>query len=159
MLCVLLGPNCILDHLFIGDRDSACDLKRLRDMGITHVINCAEQYCETGAGFYGNQFKYLGLRAEDNDDYEILQHHNDVYKFIEDARIGGGKCFIHCQAGINRSGVLLVSYVMVHKHIGPISAAKIVIRQRSVISNVHFQDELIKFANTKGLLILDKYEL
>ena len=129
-------------------------------MGITHIINTVESYCKTGKNYYGGKVKYLGFAAEDDEDYDILQHHEAVHAFIEDARKSGGKAFIHCIMGINRSGALAISYTMVHRHMGPIATTKMVKRARQVIlTNNHFQEQVITFANQKGLLVLDKDEL
>jgi hypothetical protein len=33
----------IFDNLFLGNREDACDRQRLREAGITHILNCAEE--------------------------------------------------------------------------------------------------------------------
>ena len=89
-----------------------------------------------------------------------MQHFEKVFDFIEDARKSHGKAFIHCLMGINRSGALAVAYMMVHKNVGPITAAKLAKKQRNLIlTNDHFQRQLIHLANQRGLLALDKKEL
>ena len=101
--------------------------------------------------------EYLGFTSEDDENYDIMKHFDDVYNFIEDARVKGGKCFIHCIAGINRSGCLATAYVMLHKNIGPISAAKMVWEQRGcLLSNNGFIERLVKFAIDRNMLELDK---
>ena len=150
----------LLDHLYIGGLSNATNVKQLRDIGITHVINMAAGYCHTGPKFYDKSVKYMEIHAEDDDGYDIMKHHNEVYEFIEDARKSGGKAFIHCVMGVNRSGSLAVSYIMVHKHIGPISAARQVKRTRQILLTNHtFQKQLIEFANTQRLLELDENEI
>ena len=150
----------LLEHLYIGGMSNATNVKQLRDIGITHVINMAAGYCHTGSNFYDKNVKYMGINAEDDEGYNIMKHHEEVYKFIEDARKSGGKAFIHCLMGVNRSGSLAVSYIMVHKHIGPISAARLVRRTRQILlTNRQFQQQLIEFANAQRLLDLDRKEI
>lgn len=104
--------------------------------------------------------KYLGFEAEDDPAYNMMQHFDRAYEFIEDARKRGGKVLIHCLMGINRSGVLAVAYIMKQKHIGPITAAVMAKKQRGLIlTNDGFQSQLIHYANQSGLLELDKNEL
>ena len=153
----------VLDHLYIGTYTDAVEVEILKKHGITHIINCVEdtsgyrhQY-KTGPSFYGDEFKYHGFMSEDEDSYPIMQHFEETYGFIEDARLREGKCLIHCMAGINRSGVLAVAYVMVHLNIGPISAAKLVLQARGMIlRNEGFIEQLVKLAAAKNLLLKDE---
>lgn len=154
------GASKVLDHLYLGAEEDATNTRVLKELGITHIINCAEGYIFTGQSFYGSKFKYIGFNAEDDWEYNIMKHFPTVYAFIEDARTSGGKVLIHCIMGINRSGALTVSYLMVHKHMGPISAAKFVKKARSlVLTNEGFQRQVVTFARQKGLLSLDKAEV
>ena len=146
----------ILDHLFLSSESFATgDNDRLHQYGITHVINCAQGYIHTDQGFYG-KIKFLGFHGEDDEDYDIMQHFDDVYNFIEDARRSGGKALIHCIMGINRSGALCTAYCMVYKNLGVISAAMLVKKQRkTILTNENFQRQLVTFARKRGLLTLD----
>ena len=104
--------------------------------------------------------KYLKFDAEDEDSYDMMQHFQKAYDFIEMARNSGGKVLLHCIMGINRSGILTTAYCMVSKKMGPISAAKFVKKSRSLLlSNEGFQRQLVKFAREKNLLHLDRNEL
>ena len=153
----------ITDYLYLGSFDDAENIEQLKAAGITHVLNTVEncfENCKTGAEFYGNEYKYMGFTSEDIESYPILQHFDEVYKFIESARKANGKCLIHCMAGINRSGCLAVAYIMVTQNIGPISATKIVFNARGMIlSNQGFIERLVKFAVDKNLLVKDNDQL
>lgn len=151
------GPTKIFDFLYLAGEDEACDLKLLQSLGITHVINCAASYVNTGQHFYGDSIKkYIEFEAEDESDYNIMQHFDESYAAIEEARQLGGKALIHCIMGINRSGALAVGYAMVHKQWGPIQAAEYVRKARKLLlSNDGFQQQLISFAHDRNLLELD----
>ena len=70
----------------------------------------------------------------------MLQHFNEAYEAIEDAKATGGKALIHCIMGINRSGALAVAYTMVHKQWGPLTAARFVKDARKrLLSNDSFR--------------------
>ena len=148
----------LLDHLYLGAEDDATNVKNLKELGITHIINCAESYIATGEDFYGKEIKYMGFEGEDDDDYDILQHFEVVTSFIDEARLAGGKVLIHCIMGINRSGALALAYIMMLRNIGPLSAAKVAKEKRKgvLVTNHGFQKRLIQFAQNKGLLEKDK---
>lgn len=150
----------VLDHLYLGAEEDATSLSTIRRLGITHVINCAAIYISTGPSFYGNSVKYLQFEAEDDEDYNMIQHFGKAYDFIEDARRSGGKVLLHCIMGVNRSGLLAVAYVMVHNNVGPITAATYVKKQRGMLlTNEGFQRQLICFARERGNLHLDEDKL
>ena len=107
-----------------------------------------------------DHIKYMGFSAMDDHDYDIMQHFEAVNRFIEEARDLGGKVLVHCIMGSNRSGALVVAYVMNYWKVGPISAAKFVKDKREVLlSNENFQDQLVRFAWQSNLLEVDKWEL
>ncbi|ESO02621.1 hypothetical protein HELRODRAFT_161909 [Helobdella robusta] len=135
------GCTKVFDFLYLGGEDEAKDKNLIKKLGITHVINCASTYVCTGSKYYGNTLqKYVEFEAEDEEDYNMLQHFNEAYEAIESAKDSQGKALIHCVMGINRSGVLAVAYTMVYKRWGPITAARFVKDARKrVLSNDAFR--------------------
>ena len=143
----------ILDFLFLGGYLQARDIRLLKDKGVIHVINCAAGDVETGKDFYDDSITYMEFEGKDLGDYNIMQHFDEVYKFIEEARTSGGKVFIHCIAGMNRSGALTVAYCMEHLNMGPVEAAKLVKAIRpQILLNDEFRKQLIDFAKEKGFI-------
>ena len=51
------GITEIFDFLFLGDEEDARNLSLLESRGITHVINCASSYIDTGNDFYNSSIK------------------------------------------------------------------------------------------------------
>ena len=95
----------------------------------------------------------MGFEAQDNEDYDIMQHFEKVYSVIEKARASGGKVFIHCKGGVNRSGVLTVAYCMMYLNIGPVEAATFVKQIRpQILQNDEFRKQLIKFGKEKHFI-------
>lgn len=98
-----------------------------------------------------------GFEAEDDDNYDMIQHFESAWKFIESARKTGGKVLVHCIMGINRSGLITTCYTIRHKKVGPIEASKFVKKARGMIlTNETFQRQAVRFAYKEGLLLQER---
>ena len=95
----------ILDNLYLGNRESARDLRRLKQEGITHIVNCASEL----PNYHAGEFIYLAMKLLDPDP-EFHRHIVDVCTFIDDAR-KKGKVLVHCFASISRSPSVVLSYL------------------------------------------------
>ena len=73
----------IFTHIFdsilfaLGSYEDASDLTCIEKHGITHVFNCASGYTRTGPEFYGVKCEYYAIRAEDDREYNIMQHYEE----------------------------------------------------------------------------------
>lgn len=105
--CGTLAP--LLGYLLLGSAEDAADLKRLRRLGVTHVLNAAEGDVVSGPEFYGTGVVYLGIPAEDDEDYDMIRHLPLALEFLEQARQQGGLALLHCNCGINRAGFLAIA--------------------------------------------------
>ena len=118
--------------------------------GITHILNVAGRY---GATDHTASRCYYEISADDEEGYDIMQHQGAASAFIRRALAEGGRCLIHCQAGINRSGVLACAELMLHEQLPVIDAVLRCQKARGVLlSNHSFQEALVKLADKKGLL-------
>ena len=158
----------LTDHLYLGSIHDAQDLGILKENGITHIIDTVKStkipksprkfqkensQDEIPKVLIGEKIKYFGFTSQDDGNYPIMEHFDDVFKFIENAEENDGKCLIHCLEGINRSGVLATAYLMVKNKIGPIPAARYVFERRGMIlSNTSFIVALLILAKEKKLL-------
>ena len=143
----------ILDFLYLGGENEAKNLEEFNKHGFTHVINCSADHCPTGKNYYAERVKYLEFHADDRDGYDMLQHFDEAYKMIEEARMEGGKVLLHCIIGVNRSGCLATAYCMLHLKLDVIKAAVFVKDARGcLLTNESFQKQLIVFAREKGTL-------
>jgi protein-tyrosine phosphatase len=126
-------PTEILPHLWLGSARNAKDEELMKQNGITHILNCANE-CNTEPSegssllfssllslllmlfsFTGSSIKYLkvGMIDEDDEDVVFAGKHSyrkleDLLVFIEDARLNNGKCFVHCMHGRSRSAFVVV---------------------------------------------------
>jgi hypothetical protein len=72
-----VGPTRILNFLYLGGVQDAKNIDKLRQLGITHVLDCASSYSGTGEAFYaphGIKYRLLiydGFPAEDDYGYDM----------------------------------------------------------------------------------------
>lgn len=102
-------PARLTDFLFLGSMGAAQDDSRLRELGISHVVNCADNVeC-----MFPEHFNYLHCEIEDGgDDDSIVDHFKSATEFVESARTGGGAVLVHCFMGINRSATVALAVLM-----------------------------------------------
>ena len=117
---------------------------------ITHVINCADDSaCPPSLRMYLGK-NYTCLNAMD-DETNILDKHYPAFEAAMDAYLRDPACknvYVHCQAGMNRSTTLVVAYVVKRFRVDLLYLINHVARQRPcVMTNLHFQDYLVKFAS------------
>jgi len=151
-------PVEISEGLFLSNATGATRLNRLNELGVTHVMNVAGR---VGSLIPDEAYRDAGIRllivdAEDEVDYPMLdKHFEDAKSFVNEARDGGGACLVHCQAGINRSGVLVAAYKMVSERMEVLDVVLHCRRQRGNLflsTNQGFQEQLVALARREGLL-------
>jgi hypothetical protein len=95
----------IIDGLFLGNRQSACDRIRLLEGGVTHVVNCTEELpC-----YFDGEFHYLHLKLRDPDSAfrDCLPR---IFSFIDAGR-QNGRVLVHCFAAVSRSPATVLAYL------------------------------------------------
>jgi hypothetical protein len=64
----------------------------LKKLGITHVVNCAHgttrYHVNSGTQFYGDDFVYYGIEANDEIEFDLTPHFRPTAEFIKDALKG-----------------------------------------------------------------------
>ena len=111
-------PNMIIDDaIFLGDMQQATNMKMLKDLKITHIINCTPFDYSKRNDININNIKYLQISVNDNYYERIDRYFESVYKFIDSALSdkeidNKHRVLIHCEAGISRSVTITISYLM-----------------------------------------------
>jgi hypothetical protein len=95
----------IVERLYLGNRESARDLRRLRAAGITHVVNCT---CEL-PNYHEGELIYLTLGLLDPD-VNFRTRLPGVCTFIDDAR-KEGRVLVHCFAAHSRAPSVVLAYL------------------------------------------------
>jgi len=96
---------------------------------------------------------FLMMPTEDFDEFDILPYLLEAIAFLSRAESSGGCAFVHCNYGVNRSGVVAAAYLMVAEHKPLLRVINELKAKRSLIlSNVGFRRQLVRFARCRGLL-------
>mmetsp|Transcript_46315 Transcript_46315/g.92870 ORF Transcript_46315/g.92870 Transcript_46315/m.92870 type:complete len:121 (+) Transcript_46315:480-842(+) len=84
----------------------------------------------------------------------LAKHLSEAREFIAAARDSGGKCVVHCVAGINRSGVTVAAEHMLTTRQNVLEVVAHCRKQRGnvFLSNKSFQEELVALARAHDLL-------
>ena len=98
--------------LFVGSDIVARDLSKLRQHGITHIINCAANVCRN---YFPSDFTYLHYFLKDTRTESIECIFYNTLAFIQGALSAGGKVLVHCMQGVSRSVTVCLAYVIFTK--------------------------------------------
>jgi hypothetical protein len=134
---ILVGPGAFLTPYFAQKH------------GITHVINCA--FDDDSPVWWRELYieKYKCLRAMDGVQYNILDWYplfeTTLHEFL---RHGTGVVYVHCQAGMNRSGSLALAYTCKNMNMDFDALVQSVRRQRPcILQNQVFMNQVKEFVN------------
>lgn len=134
---ILVGPGAFLTPRFVAENQ------------IGHVINCAGD--DDSPQWFRKKYphNYVCLNAIDNVYVDILYWYPTFETMMLNfLRQGNGVVYVHCQAGMNRSGSLALAYVCKHYHLPFDEMVKAVRSQRSVLlQNLVFMNQVKEFIN------------
>jgi len=127
---ILFGPGEYLTPKFVEEHQ------------ITHVINCAQE--EFSPSWFKEKYptNYYCLNAIDSYYVKILDWYSK-FKIMLDIFIEEGNVYVHCQAGINRSGFLVMAYLVFEKNVHAETLEKMIIKKRPcALTNTSFRNEI-----------------
>ncbi|KAH7046958.1 Mkp-4, partial [Linnemannia elongata] len=139
-------PVCVLPNLYLGAEHNATNVRVLKRLGITFVLNVAIEIAQQE----GIEFKSLAWTHHQKD---LLRDFPTAFAMIDEALAasnGQGKALVHCQLGVSRSASLVIAYVMRARGMGLTEAYDFVKQRSGVISpNMSLMYQLAEFE--KGL--------
>lgn len=139
------GINKVLPGLYLGNIKDAQDPELLRTHNITHVLSIHDH-----AAPVLEDVTYLCICASDHSKQNLTQHFKDSIVFIQESRMKGEGCLVHCVAGVSRSVTLVVAYIMTVTGRGWVEALAAVRAARPCAGpNLGFLRQLEEFENTE----------
>ena len=73
----------------------------------SYIINISNK--ENSNVFENIGVKYLTIRIDDSESTNITTYFEQTFDFIEECRLQGGKCLLHCQMGISRASTIVIT--------------------------------------------------
>lgn len=103
--------SVVLDgFLYLGSDKVAQQYDKLKENGVTHVINCA---ADISGDYHKDQgIKYLSFHLKDHIKENIESVFYEVIEFMNQAKSEGGRVYVHCVQGISRSSTMCLAYMM-----------------------------------------------
>jgi len=114
---------------------------------ITHVINCAQEEFSPSWFKQNNPTKYFCLNSIDSYDVEILSWYPKfkeiMNKFLNEMNENPIIIYVHCQAGMNRSGFLYLAFLVFEYNYNIEKLELSIIKQRPcALQNIAFRREI-----------------
>jgi hypothetical protein len=106
-------PDEISPGLYIGAKETAYNRDLLKELGITHILICCDRLpaCHIG----DSSLRYHRIPIQDSLSEELTIYLPSTRAFISAALLSGGKCLVHCNAGVSRSGSVVIDWIF-HTH-------------------------------------------
>ncbi|XP_028810900.1 dual specificity protein phosphatase 13-like [Denticeps clupeoides] len=133
-------------NLYIGNIAFAQNRTALKRLGITHILNAAhsKQGSIGDQEFYGSEFEYYGIPADDSTKFDISVYFKPTAHFIHKGLMRkDGKVFVHCIMGMSRSATLVLAYLMLCQRLTLRSAILKIIQKRAIYPNRNFLSQLL----------------
>lgn len=141
-------PTEIIPRLWLGDMDTAKDAKFFKKNNIKAVLNCTK---DVPNYFASKGIEYMRIPVDDDLSKIEIKHMKNyiphVISFIYKNRdIEEKNVFIHCYAGVQRSAICVVAYLIKAEGFTKKKAIKYVVNKRSVAffggRSINFKDAL-----------------
>ncbi|KAL4235103.1 Dual specificity protein phosphatase 3 [Mactra antiquata] len=141
--------NEVYPNVILGDSTIAKKPRDLKELGVTHVLNCAcgsgfNQVNTTEVLYAPHRIKFHGIPAKDIRQFSLYEYFNEAASFIDDAVNNEGKIYVHCVAGVSRSATIVIAFLMLRRKLPLMDAVKIVREDRGILPNDGFLNELVR---------------
>ena len=110
----------------------------LIDNNIKAIVCCAELY-----DLFPNNFKYLHIPMESNDNFDITDSCLKGWDFINQ-NINNGSVLVHCNAGCHRSATVVIGYLAKTLNMNVMSSFNYVHKNRHCVNIDNFIQKLNK---------------
>jgi len=147
---ILNAVDEIFDNCYLGDGAFACNIKYLKQFGISYVLNAAQglqrSQINTNENFYKPfGIKFFGCNLMDTNETNIREHFEPALRFMHEALQNGSSILIHCYQGISRSATFVLAYMMKYKQMTLMDALMVASKRRYIYPNDGFLRQLIQY--------------
>lgn len=146
-------PAYFYPRILVGAGMALTDMFAFK-YNISHVINCA--FDQDSPLWFRTRHpnRYVSLQAYDSPFHNILDWYPKfeaaMHQFLQQ---GNGTVYVHCQAGMNRSAFLALTYVCKNFGLDMDATMKATLLQRPIMfQNPIFMNQVREFINTHGHL-------
>ncbi|XP_048016547.1 flocculation protein FLO11-like [Megalobrama amblycephala] len=150
----------VWNNIFIGNEETAKDRMRMKELGITHILNAAamkknlrillgmpweqdvKDTVDTGARYYrGMKIRYCGLPTTKTSN--ISKYFLPAAKFIHKAKENSeNKVFIHCTDGVSYAPTLFLAYLIIHQNMTVEDAIDYLVKVKYIKPDIDFLRQL-----------------
>jgi len=148
--CVVVPEDRLMGDIYIGDINSAFNIKKLKELKILAVLTVAD-YPNLG---FSIKINHLMIPAKDEINYNLRAHFKRGTRFMR-TNLRKGNVLIHSMAGVSRSGAMVVAYLMKYHFMTLEDSMRIVLKRRFVKPNPGFKRQLMDYE--KYLQVSSKY--
>jgi protein-tyrosine phosphatase len=138
----------VYPNVWIGSENGARNLKEIKKNNITHVLNITIE----ANNFFPDLLQYFNIRIADAIDVDILESGilEQCLNIIDETLQNNGRILVHCQAGMSRSGSIVIAFLMKHKKISYERALSHAVSIRNcIMPNISFEKQIKKYFEKK----------
>jgi len=135
--------------IIIGNGETICNIEYLKGIGVTHVLNTAEQHVNvipSKYSIYG--IKYYGFHVDDLPCSNISRYFHRTTEFIHNCVTSGGLVVVNCVMGWSRSATCVAAYLMMKENMTATRALETIRQGRPIRPNAGFLQQLADLENT-----------
>lgn len=134
-------PDAIEEgFLYIGPKEAAADLAVLKDLRIKRVLICCSHL---PAYLSDTDISYHRIPIPDSLDSNLCSYLPHAFDFISLGSVEANSTLVHCNAGVSRSGAVVVAWLMRAKQISFDEALNMAKAKRPIITpNTNFVTQL-----------------
>lgn len=132
--------------LYLGGHCSVKNVEELRRMGVTHVLNMAQELELDSSLMAKYNIQLINIEAKDARDYNIRSDFDRAFYHIDLALKANGKIVVNCARGISRSATIVIAYLMFRFNMSFYEAYTLISKMRPhVRPNSSFRRQLETF--------------
>ncbi|XP_023336889.1 dual specificity protein phosphatase 3 [Eurytemora carolleeae] len=139
----------VFNGIIIGNGETILNIDYLLGIGVTHVLNTAEQHVVVNPGKYScHGIQYYGFHVDDLPQSNISRYFHRTTDFIHKAVSGGGVIVVNCFMGWSRSATCVAAYLMMKHNMTSTRALETIRQSRPIRPNAGFLQQLADLENT-----------